>query len=624
MPYMRQTILIITEDVAKIQTLTGIIGKIYLTLYIAWMKSRLALTVLVLNPFYKITVLTSDVLRLGRDNLVYGQELSLINYADHRLKYLKIAGDLLKRINNQDKQLTQVAGINLTDVFANRLTIFLAYNYFVYEHLYQTLLRRLKPDRVLILGHSPHELIAVRVAKKENIKVILATWFNLSRLNQYLNDWLQNREYGLKITNFLKQSFLPKPSIKEFQKPLILSLDFHRHLKTLAPLYRYQKDKQLNPWLVTDINNLEPALKNANLEQAQSAFLATFLPEKDRRGVDDLTKRLEKLVAEIEPTDFWEKLSLQTASAFIKKSLVLSSLYLKAADKLFQEVKPKGLMVVSDARFLEQALSLVAKNKRMKSVLVSPNTLLDLAELSPYELTDKVTLVGEFIREKLLKQGLPAKKLSVVGDLSLENYATAVKDFDRHSVYQKLAIKEDKKIILLISFRPNWLIPEEEKEAFVRMAVESVKKIPDCVLVIKPHPTEKRYRVLTELKAWGLDDVIVSVNHQLELFNLLKASNAVLQTWSMTLFEAAMLNRPVISISPFKKDYDSFLPIIKAGGAVTVHNQKELDEWLKKLTVASPEREKQISRAKKATERFIKKPDGKVAQRVTKLLLEKS
>ena len=75
----------------------------------------------------------------------------------------------------------------------------------------------------------------------------------------------------------------------------------------------------------------------------------------------------------------------------------------------------------------------------------------------------------------------------------------------------------------------------------------------NTVLVIKPHPSEKRYRVLEELKEWGIANAIVTDNNQLELVELLNVCSVVLQTWSMTVFEAIMMNRPVISVNPFKK-----------------------------------------------------------------------
>ena len=85
---MRQTALIITEDVVKIQSLTKFLGKTYSRLYIAWLKLRLGLAIVLLKPFYKVIVLTSnDIGFTAKDFFYYGNELSLINYAKNRQRY---------------------------------------------------------------------------------------------------------------------------------------------------------------------------------------------------------------------------------------------------------------------------------------------------------------------------------------------------------------------------------------------------------------------------------------------------------------------------------------------------------------------------------------------------------
>ena len=84
---------------------------------------------------------------------------------------------------------------------------------------------------------------------------------------------------------------------------------------------------------------------------------------------------------------------------------VLSRLYLQAAQNLFLKIKPKRLIVVFDTRNLETSLSLVAKKNNVRSIMVSPNVLMDLAEINNYDTTDLVALPGKFIRDKLINQG---------------------------------------------------------------------------------------------------------------------------------------------------------------------------------------------------------------------------
>ncbi|MBU1085633.1 CDP-glycerol glycerophosphotransferase family protein, partial [Patescibacteria group bacterium] len=210
-------------------------------------------------------------------------------------------------------------------------------------------------------------------------------------------------------------------------------------------------------------------------------------------------------------------------------------------------------------------------------------------------------------------------KIHIVGDPRIENYRQL--KLDKIKVYKTLKIKQSKKIVLLISFRSTWMIPKSEKRAFFKLASIAIANLPNTVLVVKPHPTEKRYRIKGELREWGITNVVVSDNNQLELVDLLNASSVILQTWSMTIFEAIMMSKPVISINPHKKDYNHFLPVLGFGGAKEVNSLSELSKWLTTfLRKNHPKTKLQLEKAKKASQRFIKSPDGKVAQRVVDLL----
>lgn len=597
-------VLIITEDIVKIQTLTGILGKIFKFIYLNWLKFRLKFLIFILNPFCQMTVICSDYFKLNSKNVFfYSQLLSDINYADNRLFYLKLVDNLLKDID--------------APLFKTRLSIFLTYHYYIYADLYQKFIKDQKPDLIITLSNSYHEQIARFISKLQNIKALKLHFLTLISINHFLKKFFLNREYSQKIKNFLSQVKKPQPNIKKMNKAVFLSLDFHRHLKTLAPIYQELVKQNKNPWIITDILNLEPTLKNLRLEKANVVYLASFLFKNYQAKAPLITLKSQK---EINLDSFLHNLSLKTALPIIKHSLVLQNLYLQASKNLFKLTNPKALAVVSDLRYQELALSLMAQKNQVNSVLVSPNTLLGLEELNPYDTTQKVALVGQFIKDKLTKQGLNPQKLFLVGDLRTENYQMIKQQLNRKEVYQKLGLSLNKKIVLVISFRPTWMIPKPEKQAFFQMAAKAVDQAPNTVLVVKPHPTEKRYRVVDELRQWGIK-AIVSDNNQLELVDLLNASSVILQTWSMTIFEAIMMNRPVISINPGKKDYNFFLPILKAGGAIQIYSQSQLNHWFKiLLNPTHPKTKLQLKKAKAACAQFIRPPDGKVAQRVVGLL----
>ena len=94
-------VLIISEDIVKIQTLTGIFGKSFKLFYLNWLKLRLKLLIIILSPFYKVTVVCSDYYKFNNQTcFYYGQELASINYAKNRKIYQKVLNRLLKNTQN--------------------------------------------------------------------------------------------------------------------------------------------------------------------------------------------------------------------------------------------------------------------------------------------------------------------------------------------------------------------------------------------------------------------------------------------------------------------------------------------------------------------------------------------
>lgn len=609
-----KTILIITEDIVKIQTLTGFFGKMFSFIYLTWLNIHLKFLVFFLKPFFKITLVTSDYFKINQvQTIYYGQLLSKVNYSKNRQLYLDIVDDLLKDVKN-------------TQAFKTKLTIYLTFHYFIYAEIYQQLIKELKPNKVITLSNSYHEQTARFMAQQNNLKTIKLHFFTLIKLNHWLKRFFLNREHHQKITNFINHSKLNPPSTKNLKQATFLGLDFFRHLKTLGPIYQELQRQKKNPWLVTDITNLNQSLANLNLSHANHLYLASFskkpITQKTLKSLYTKANLSIKNLPQPQIQDLQSyllNLSRVTTKPMIKHSLVLSDLYLSAAQQLYKLAQPKGLVVVSDIRFNELALSYLAKQKQVNSLLVSPNTLLSLDELNSYLSTNKVAVVGKFIKQKLINQGLSSNTIHIVGDPRIENYHQL--ELDRTKVYKALKINSDKKIILLISFRSTWMIPKSEKKAFFKLASKSVTDLANTVLVIKPHPTEKRYRVQEELKEWGITNVVISDNNQLELIDLLNASSVILQTWSMTIFEAIMMNRPVISINPHQKDYNNFLPVLGLGGAKEVNSLQELKRWLTFFKNPNhPKTKLQLKKAKTACSQFIKPPDGQVASRIIKLL----
>ncbi len=617
-------LLIVAEDIVKIQTFSGRLGRTYSKIYQEFLNIKLKLIIARYRSRNQITLLASDNFRFKAiKTLNYDQELARDRLIELKPLAWQIIDKISQKITKVDKKFCQIKSISLIKLWENKLAVRLIYDYLIYLALIKRLLGSGKFDAIIILDQSLQSNLACYYAKKFNLKLINYSWPNLNYITHWLIRYFRYRELNSKIKQFigLAENFKSKVLIPK--NSIFLSADFFRHLSTLSPVYKYLKQKNLNPCFIGSFSTLPHYLTHFNLKNPDYCFLSNFLPDKTleklplwKKSVRRIFRRMLKL-SNRPPENLSALLFNLFSQEFlpiIKYGLILSKLYLVAGDNFFKKNQPKGIVVVANTRLLELTLALLAKQYKKFSLMVSHRTVMFPGEPYRYDEVDAISVAGNHSKDQLIKNGITASNISVDGDPRFEDWQPS-----KETVYKRLKIKDlSKKIILLISFRSNQQIPPEEKKKYIQLTQAAVERLDNAILVIKPHPTEKKYKLEEELKKWQIDNVLISDNNQLELFNLLSVASVVIQTWSMTGLEAIMINRPVIIVNPSGKNYDKFIPYIAGGGAKEVKNINQLFDLLKiYIDKDHPETKKYLMTAKKFAASYIEIPDGKVCQRIS-------
>jgi len=634
---MKKKLLIITEDIVKIQTFSGKLGRNYSFFYRNFLKLKIYLLINLLKSKYHITLLTSDTFSFKSINtLYYSQSLDLDRTVKLKPLSWKLTSEIVAIITKVDKNFTIHQSIPLIKLWENKISSQIQYNYLSYLELIDRFLKSKKYDAVLIIGNSLQEKLTRFYAKKYHLKLINLSWPNLNFVTNWLFTYFRHRELTKKINDFKIQSLKPKPSLKSLSSPILLSVDFYRHLKTLVPIYKQLKKSKANPLFITNVTSLKNHLKNFKIKDSNYLFLANFLPkdffDNHLASWKKTSKKIHQHVKHVvngkpsKSEDFFQQLVFPEISPIIKHGLILSRLYLVAGEQLFKTMKPRNIVIAADIRLTELTLSYLAKKYQIPSLTVSPRTMMFDEETYKYDTTDFISVTGNHARDKLLKFKVPLKRIRVLGDPRYDYFKQLEKKFSRSKIYKQLHINDlNKKIVLLISDRPNAHFPKEEKRDIFLLLSKAVKSIDQAVLIVKPHPTEKRFRVLEELKQWGITNAIVSDNNQLELFDLLKASSVIVTAWSMTGLEAMILNRPVMIVNPYLKNYDKFIPYVKNSAAIQVSSVKEATNSLQILIdQRHPQTKKLLQAGQIFSQYYVKKPDGKVSQKIANLILKAS
>jgi len=634
---MKKRLLIITEDVVHIQTFSGWLGNIYSFLYQLLLKLKLRLTIFILHYKYDITVLSTDKHKHKFATfLSYSEQLDPSKIAKYKPLAWKLTSKISKTINQADQRFAETDSIFLISLWENKIASKLMYYYLSYLELLTRMITSNEYSCVLILDNSIQGQIAKSITQEHKIKLRNYSYINLNSLNNILFRFFRQRELKRKINIFKIQSNKPKPPVESFSNSILFSVDFFRHLKTLIPVYKQLQELRPSPLLITDELSIESYLKNFKLENFNYTFLASFLSASFIKNSLDQWQQITKIIHQkvskkisIKPTNIEQlilSLIFPEISPIIKQGLILSKLYLSAGEKLFETLKPRCLVVAADVRITELALSYLAKKHKMPSITVSPRTIMFEEEVYKYNLTDFISVTGQHAKDKLIKLTVSPKKIIINGDPRYDYFSNLEKNFSAKSAFQKLGIKPTKKkIILLISERPNSYLPKEEKKDIFLQVSQAKRNHKNSILVIKPHPTERKFRLVEELKQWGITNAIISDNKKIELFDLLKLSSTIIMVWSMTGLEAMMLKRPVIIVNPHKKDFDKYIPYLKNKAAVQSCTSLSLTKYLNIYTNHQhPKTKKLIALGLKFSENYIQKPDGKVAQRISKHILKAS
>lgn len=234
----------------------------------------------------------------------------------------------------------------------------------------------------------------------------------------------------------------------------------------------------------------------------------------------------------------------------------------------------------------------------------------------------KMAVDGEYTKNLFIKQGVNSSKLVVTGQPRYDIITQG--EFNKESIYNQLAIPDDKGIIVLAT---QWFVEDKtwkakERTEFIISVVKAVKEFPDKQLVIKLHPIEnvKDYeKILNEI------DSNTILCKDINIYGLIYASEILMTVSSTTALEAMILGKPVIIVDFTNKP----IPTIYAecGAAVGVYNEADLAPTIEKVLYSQKVQRELKNNRKKFVYEHAYKIDGQASKRVVdliKLMIEES
>lgn len=624
-------ILIVTQDIFLIQTYSGAAGIMVKKIYLFVLGLRLKLLLFFLSRS-NIVVLTSDLFIQKSNNpkfKSYSEQMAKIDMGKYRQKSLNLLNNLsrqISRINNFNNNGLVVNIPECLKIWRVHLASRASFYLFPYIEIIKKTIRDEKPDKVIVLGKTRTELIAQKTAAGLKIKFNHFWLLDLSTLYNFLEKHLMFGFFKIRQKKFINNSGKNciRNNIRQYKNAFLLSADFFRHLKILVPIYNKFKEKNERAVFVLDSLGSSTALKKIYQIKKDRFNFSSILE------IDYIKKQLKinrkkfnlvcKKIYSNRKTASELKLMRSFIEPLLKEGLPLSVLYLKAAEGIIKELKPKGIICHNDARLAEASLLQTAEKHKVKT-MIAHSEILSGDKVNSFK-CDYFSATGNCVKNELVKLGYPSKKIYVNGDPRLDFLKNRMKT-KKLKTYWKIGINRTKKTVLLISDRINPLFSYEEKrEQFINVS-KAVANLHQIQLIIKPHPTESRDLLIKDTRRWEITNAIITDNAKIELFELLDAVSIVVIAWSMVGFEAMMINVPVIVANFSNKDYNKQIPYVAGGGAIEAKLVIKLSKYLSFFINNTQKRKIQIKKGKSFCSEYYRLPDGNAAKRIVNLISKK-
>ncbi|MBP7087895.1 MAG: UDP-N-acetylglucosamine 2-epimerase [Candidatus Omnitrophica bacterium] len=272
----------------------------------------------------------------------------------------------------------------------------------------------------------------------------------------------------------------------------------------------------------------------------------------------------------------WEILSNSLEKMLIK-SVFRNIPFLKIATlKVINQEKPNLIILPDDTSIISRIALLEAKKENIKA-LITPTKSKLLLEEEP--LWDTKLIIGNYQLSKISYDSPVIEKIIAVGNPYFDNLLKRKPLMKKEEICQRIKVPEGKKILLftLQAFRDN--------DGLIKILCKVMQRLPDCHLVIRPHPTQSDIVYKYIVKKFKIKNITVS--KLFDSYDIINIVDLVISISSATIFEAVLLNKPIIVLGSPSAE----LPI-QDNRVEFIDNIAKLYEKAKEMILESDKKEK--------------------------------
>ena len=490
----------------------------------------------------------------------------------------------------------------------------------------------IKPQRVvLVTGASIPERLARAVAEDRGIEAVVARRFAPSFAMAKVRQVLEQRADRQRLRALLAQSRRSLPRTGPCR--VVFAVCQPRHFDIVAPLALSLRREGVGTAVLA--STVEGTAMDARLGRLASdgvscAYFMDHLPAADaRRVARELQPLCRRLRHRLDQDPRWDvearhgsvrlaPIVAPFARNAVRWGLVTARLYLEAASRALDVLRPDAVVIVSDRRFPERAIALAARARGIPTALFWGGAVLGRDQMNVFDVTDRVLLIGEHVRDALVRQGVAARRLAVVGDPRSQAVRLAPGEQMRQDVLRDFGLSADRPLLVVVSKYASVLFSSVEKAAFYRTIIQALQRLDRPHVIVKVHPNEDLPLLRAQLHAWGWPDAILTQSY--DIHRLFRAASAAIMVTSMAGIEAMALDCPVVAVQTTNKDFEGkhMPPYVRerAVERVDASDPHALAAALRQIVGDPTARAKLVARGGRFAARYIEPVNGALAERL--------
>jgi UDP-N-acetylglucosamine:LPS N-acetylglucosamine transferase len=229
-----------------------------------------------------------------------------------------------------------------------------------------------------------------------------------------------------------------------------------------------------------------------------------------------------------------------------------------------------------------------------------------------------IAATGLYDKKIMINEGIDENKIFTVGNPKFDDIFYI--KYDINKIYNHFNVKKDKKIVLFLTqaFVEHGLWTEKQRDEFTLSIVETVKEMSEIQLIVKLHPLEN-VDVYKKIFTKMLNEITICQN-EVNLYELINASDVVMSVASTASLEAMILDKPIITLN--LNGGPNYIPYVEDGTSIGVYNKEDLVPAIKDALYNEGIRKKLEKERSKYVYEYAYIQDGKASERIVDLIFQ--